>query len=86
LCQNGTELNDTVEDIKYLCMCDPTANVAVEILCSLVKGKTFEEVELITEDSFTGVIGGNSEDLLKRAKGLLDLLNIGIQRYQAECS
>lgn len=76
----------TVKDIKYLCMCDPTANVAVEILCILVKGKTFNEIKSITEDSFTEIVGGPSEDLLKRAKGLLELINIGIERYKTGCS
>ena len=28
-----------IDDIKYLCTCDPTANVVVEILCSLLKVK-----------------------------------------------
>ncbi len=78
--------NDTVKEIKYLCMCDPTANVAVEILCVLVKGKTFDEIKAITEDAFTQVVGGLSEDLLKRAKGLLELLSIGIERYKTGCS
>jgi hypothetical protein len=27
-----------IDDIKYLCICDPTANVVVEILCILVEG------------------------------------------------
>ena len=67
-------------------MCDPTANVAVEIMCGLVKGKTIEEVKAITEDLFIQAIGGESEDLRKRAKGLLELLNIGIKRYQVECA
>jgi NifU-like protein involved in Fe-S cluster formation len=78
--------DNTIQDIKYLCMCDPTANVAVEILCNLVKSKTFDYIQLITEDSFTQVVGGHSEDLLKRAKGLIELLNIGIKRYQSECA
>lgn len=76
--------DDTIEDIKYLCICDPSANVAVEILCSLVRGKTFEEVSLVTEDLFTRVIEGESEDLRKSAKGLLQLLNKGIERYLDE--
>ena len=74
--------NNIIEDIKYLCMCDPTANVAVEIMCGLVKGKSLDEVKLVTKDSFTDEIGGESEELLKRAEGLLELLNIGIKRYQ----
>jgi len=33
-------INNRIDDIKYMCQCDPTANVAVEILCALLKGKT----------------------------------------------
>ncbi len=77
--------DNAIKDIKYLCMCDPTANVAVEILCILVRDKTFDEIKSINENAFTEVVGGPSEDLLKRARGLLELLNIGIKRYQANC-
>ena len=75
--------DNVVDDIKYLCLCDPTANVAVEILCGLVKGKTLTEVKLLTPDSFLRVLGGRSEDLVKSARGLLELLNRGIVRYQS---
>jgi len=76
--------NNTIKDIKYLCMCDPTANVAVEVLCSLVKGKTIEEAKLITEDSFSQVVGSKGKDFLKSARGLIELINRGISRYQAQ--
>ena len=75
--------DDTIDDIKYLCICDPPANVAVEILCSLVKGKTFDEISLIKEDMFSQIIDGKSDDLLKRARGLMQLLNRGIERFVA---
>ncbi len=78
--------NNTIEDIKYLCMCDPTANVVAEILCSLVKGKTIEEAKLITEDSFSQVIGSKGEAFLKSARGAIELLNRGLLRYQAQAS
>ena len=74
--------DDRFEDIKYLCMCDPTANVAAEILCRLVKGKTINEVRQVTPDSFIGVLDGRSDDLAKKAAGLLELLGRGIERYQ----
>ena len=32
-------INGRIDGIKYLCNCDPTANVAVEVLCTLAKGK-----------------------------------------------
>jgi NifU-like protein involved in Fe-S cluster formation len=78
--------NKTIDDIKYLCTCDPTANVAVEVLCDLVKGKTLEEAATTPEDSFFRVVGSRSEELRKKAKGLLELLNRGLIRYQTEIS
>ena len=76
--------NDIIENIKYLCICDPVSNVAVEVLCSVVKGKTLDDAGSITEDAFSQVVGGKSEDLLKSARGLLKLLNRGIARYKGE--
>jgi NifU-like protein involved in Fe-S cluster formation len=75
--------NDTIDDIRYLCICDPTANVAVEILCTLARGKTLEEVKTLTDQAFFPILGEASEDLSKRAKGLLELINRGILRYQS---
>lgn len=76
--------NDTVQDIKYICSCDPTANVAVEILCALVKGKTLEAVASVTEQSVLRFLGIDDEELRKRAQSLLELLSKGIHRYQAQ--
>jgi NifU-like protein involved in Fe-S cluster formation len=78
--------NGTVNTIKYLCVCDPTANVAVEILCNLLKGKTLEEAAAVTEELFLQAVGSRSEDLRKKATGLLELLNRGISRYQTKTS
>ncbi len=74
--------NGKIDGIKYLCSCDPTANVAIEILCTLLKGKRLEEAEAITEDSFFQAVGSRSEDMREKAKGLLELLNKGLTRYQ----
>jgi NifU-like protein involved in Fe-S cluster formation len=73
---------DTVKEIKYLCMCDPTANVAVEVLCSLVKGKMIKELETLTKESFSLTLGSSGEDYLKSARGLIELLHRGIARYK----
>jgi hypothetical protein len=75
--------NNMIVDIKYLCSCDPTANVAVEIPCGLVHGKTLEDVKTIKEDAFCEVLTASSEDLRKKANGLLELLNRGIMKFQA---
>ncbi len=76
----------TIEDIKYLCMCDPTANVVAEILCTLVKGKTLADVEALKEDSFAQVLGGGDEEFLKKARGIIELINRGLMRYQPQAS
>jgi NifU-like protein involved in Fe-S cluster formation len=72
-----------IDDIKYLCTCDPTANVVVEILCSLTKGKTIKEAEALTEESFSRALGSTSEEFLKKSRGIIELLHRGITRYQA---
>jgi NifU-like protein involved in Fe-S cluster formation len=78
--------NDRIDTIKYLCSCDPTSNVAVEILCGLAKGKTLEEVAAITEDSFFQAIGSRSEEVREKVKGLLELIDRGITRYRTGIS
>lgn len=74
--------NATISDVRYLCTCDPTGNVAVEILCSLIKGKSIDYAKTITIDDFYEVLGGEVEDLRKSADGLLELLQRGIARYE----
>ncbi|MFA5308478.1 MAG: hypothetical protein WC370_03210 [Dehalococcoidales bacterium] len=72
-----------IQDIKYLCTCDPTANVVVEILCGLLRGKTIQETEALTEASFTGALGGGGDEFQKKARGMIELLHRGIARYKA---
>ena len=78
--------NGRIDGIKYLCTCDPTANVAVEVLDNLLNGKRLEEAEVMTEDLFFQAVGSRSEELREKAKGLLELLNRGLTRYQSEIS
>lgn len=75
-----------VKDIRYLCTCDPTANVVVEILCSLVKGKTIEAAETLTEDSFVQALGSKGEEYLKKVRGIIELINRGISRYKMQAA
>jgi NifU-like protein involved in Fe-S cluster formation len=70
-------------EVRYLCTCDPTANVAIEILCWLIKGATLDEALALTEESFHPLLGGASAELDRRAINLLELLRRGILRYQA---
>lgn len=76
--------DNVIDDIMYLCMCDPTANVAVEVICSLVKGKTIAEVKNLSEEDFSRVVGSKGKDFLKSAAGLIKLLNRGLDRHMAK--
>ena len=79
-------VNNRIENIKYMCVCDPTANVAVEILCTLVKGKTLDEAAGLAEQAFYQFLGSGGEELKKKARGLLELLKLGIVRYQTNAT
>jgi NifU-like protein involved in Fe-S cluster formation len=78
--------NGRIDAMKYLCTCDPPANVAVEVLCTLAKGKRIDEVQAITEDVLLQAVGSEGEDLRKRARSLLELLNKGVTEYQVKMS
>lgn len=77
---------ETISDVKYLCTCGPTANVAVEILCSMIIGKPLVEIGTVTDGSFCETLGSESDELREKAKGLLGLLNTGLTRYRAEAA
>lgn len=77
--------NGIIDDIKYLCTCDPTANVVVEILCSLIKGKTLAEVEPLTEKDFSQALGSTGDEFFKKARGIIELLHRGLERYKKQC-
>jgi NifU-like protein involved in Fe-S cluster formation len=71
-----------INDIKYLCSCDPPANVAVEIFCTLATGKSIEDVKHLTKEVFFDYLGGQSEELSKKAEGLIALFNKGLNRLE----
>jgi NifU-like protein involved in Fe-S cluster formation len=75
-------VDHVISDIKYLCSCEPTANVAVEVLCTLVKGKTLEEAAGLTKQAFYHFLGSEGEELQKKVRGVLELLNEGITQYK----
>jgi NifU-like protein involved in Fe-S cluster formation len=74
---------DIIEDVKYLCTCDPTANVVVEIFCILIKSKTLKEAWALTEGDFIQALGGGGEEYRKKARGIIELLHRGLARYQS---
>lgn len=73
--------NGMIEKIRYLCSCDPTANVVVETLCKLVEGKTLAKAEAVPVDSFYREIGSRSETVERKVNGIRDLLKAGLDRY-----
>jgi hypothetical protein len=52
------------------------------MLCILAKGQDLKTVENLTEEDFYQVLGCRSEELGKKARGLLNLLQAGIKRYR----
>jgi NifU-like protein involved in Fe-S cluster formation len=74
--------DNRVEDIKYRCSCEPTANVAVEVLCTLVKSKALEEAATVSEQAFYQLVGSQDEELQIKVRGLLEMLKKGILGYQ----
>jgi NifU-like protein involved in Fe-S cluster formation len=76
--------DNMIENIKYLCTCDPTANVAIEILCKLIKGKTLTDAEMISPDSFSSELGTTDEEFLKKSAAVIELLQKGLKRYHSE--
>lgn len=75
-------VNNAIEDIRYQCICCPTTNVAVEILCDLVKGKSLDEAAVITADAFPQFLDYEDKLLRKKAQALLEFLNNGIVDYK----
>jgi NifU-like protein involved in Fe-S cluster formation len=71
-----------IEDIRYVCSCEPIANVAVEILCNLVRGKTLDEALTIPEKDFYDLLDCRAEEYQIKTRGLLEMLNEGISGYR----
>jgi len=73
-----------IADIKYLCSCEPVANVVIEILCDLAKGKTLDEAAALREELIyerIGCDGREDNELQLKTRGLLELLREGIGKY-----
>ncbi len=73
--------NNRIVEIKYLCSCEPVANVAVEVMCDLARGKKLEEAVNIPEEAFYMTLGTRDDSLSRKVRGLLELLEEGIEGY-----
>lgn len=71
-----------IVDMKYLCSCEPTANVAVEVLCTLVKGRTLDDALRVSEEALYEFIGCDVDELKVKVRGLLEMLREGISGYK----
>ncbi len=74
---------NVIDDIKYVCLNDPVNNVALEMLCGLMRGRTLDEAAEVNDDAFCELLG--SEDQLLRETGsiLLQELNNKILEYKS---
>ena len=73
--------DERITEMTYLCACEPVANVAVEVMCELIRGKTLEEAANLTEEPFFLSVGGQADELRRKVVGLLEMLKEGIARY-----
>jgi NifU-like protein involved in Fe-S cluster formation len=77
---------EEIVDLKYLCSCDPTANVVIEVLCTLATGKTLKEARTLTREDFFQAIGSDGGGVRRKVWGIIELLNRVIYRYEARVS
>lgn len=76
--------DDIIDDIKYLCVCDPTLNVVVEALCTLVKEKSLAEAKNLTEAAFFQTVNSRGDDFLKKTRLVIKFLEQGISKFERE--
>ncbi|MFC2039101.1 iron-sulfur cluster assembly scaffold protein [Chloroflexota bacterium] len=75
--------DDIITDIKYLCSCDPTANVVIEALCKLVKGLTIDQAKALTKEQYYEIIGSDGGTVRRKVWQAIELLNRVFNRFQA---
>jgi NifU-like protein involved in Fe-S cluster formation len=73
-----------VNDAKYVGICEATLNVAVEVLCYLVKGRSINEIKNLNDDAFIKAIGSHDDKFLKKARILLDFLKDKVYEYEQD--
>jgi len=72
---------DKIETMNYLCICEPVTNVAVEILCGMVKDKRLEQVKTITADAVAKEAGSKEKEFIEKTEKIIELMNKGIDEY-----
>jgi NifU-like protein involved in Fe-S cluster formation len=71
-----------IDDIRYLCSCDPTANVVIEALCDLARGLTIDEARALTKEQFYEHIGSDGGGVRRKVWGTIELLNRVFNRFE----
>jgi len=73
---------DVIDDISFECGgCDKAMFVAGDILCNLVRGRSFNEL-LIYEGEFFNALGGECKEGLEHFNMAMKILKEGIQNYR----
>lgn len=75
--------DNIIDEIKYLCSCDPTANVVVEALCELARGKTVDQTRALTKEDFYTAIGSDGGTVRRKVWAMIELLNRVFNRFEA---
>jgi len=78
--------DNVISDIKYLCSCDPTANVVIEVLCNLVRGKTTTQAKELSKEQFFEAIGSDGGIVRRKVWQAIELLNRVFNRYEANAA
>jgi len=73
--------SNVIVEMKYLCLCDPTANVAIEVLCGIRKGKMVDEAVSIGSEAIMCEVGSDGEEFRTKATALVELIRRGFTRY-----
>jgi len=74
--------NGVIERMRYLCVCDPTTNVAVEALCILAEHKTLEEAKSLKEEAFSRLVECTGDEFLKKSRIVIEYLTQEIAKFE----
>jgi len=75
-------IDGRIDKMRYLCVCDPTTNVAIEALCTLAEHKTLAEVKNLTEEAFSQLIGSHGEEFIKKVNIVIEYLKQEIIKFE----
>jgi|WetSurMetagenome_2_1015567.scaffolds.fasta_scaffold402584_1 NifU-like protein involved in Fe-S cluster formation len=71
-----------ITDVRYLCNCDPTANVVVEFLCDMARGMTLDEAKSLKKEQFYKALGTSGGAVPQKVWGAIELMSQVIKRYE----